>query len=444
MLKHKEVVIIGAGISGSALFYELTKFSSIKSVLVLEKYSDVAPLNSNAKGNSQTLHSGDIETNYSLEKAKEVKKTASLLRAYTKLYSYQDKYIFKYPKMVLGVGDKQVEYIKKRHNDFLDIFPNMEYWDIDKLSTIEPALVNNRKENISAMGAMNDYCAINYGKIAKTFIDNTQEENNKAECEFDCEVISISKEKDIYRIKTTKGEWTSDFVMVNSGAHSLVFAHRMGYGKDYSAIPMGGNYYYLNEPLVKSKIYTVQNPKLPFAAIHADPDIGISPNDMVRLGPTALPLMSLERYKDENRFYEFLELLDFDTRVLRVMFDSLKDTDIRSFILRNIFYDIPYFGKRSFLKYAKSIIPSLGINDIRFAKGVGGLRAQIIDKKNKKLLLGEASINKNDGIIFNMTPSPGATSCLGNGIKDVKYICGYLNKEFYEDKFNELLGNNNE
>jgi len=117
--KHIEVIIIGAGISGSALFYEIAKFSNIKSVLILEKYNDVAPLNSNANGNSQTLHSGDIETNYSLEKAKEVKKTASILKQYTKRYNYQDKYIFKYPKMVLGVGDEQVEYIKQRHNNFL-------------------------------------------------------------------------------------------------------------------------------------------------------------------------------------------------------------------------------------------------------------------------------------------------------------------------------------
>ena len=165
---------------------------------------------------------------------------------------------------------------------------------------------------------------------------------------------------------------------------------------------------------------------------------------MIRLGPTALPLLSLERYKDGNKFYEFLELLDFDTRVFRVVLDSFKDKDIREFILRNIFYEIPYFGRRSFLKYAKLIIPSLGINDIRFAKGIGGLRTQIIDKKNNKLLLGEATINQNDGIIFNMTPSPGATSCLGNGVKDVKYICEYLNKEFYEDRFNELLVETNE
>ena len=35
-------------------------------------------------------------------------------------------------------------------------------------------------------------------------------------------------------------------------------------------------------------------------------------------------------------------------------------------------------------------------------------------------MLGEASITELEGIIFNMTPSPGATSCLGNAERDIK------------------------
>ena len=49
-------------------------------------------------------------------------------------------------------------------------------------------------------------------------------------------------------------------------------------------------------------------------------------------------------------------------------------------------------------------------------------------------MLGEASLNEN-GIIFNMTPSPGATSCLGNAQRDVKVICDYLKLDFNEAQF---------
>ena len=61
------------------------------------------------------------------------------------------------------------------------------------------------------------------------------------------------------------------------------------------------------------------------------------------------------------------------------------------------------------------------------------------DKKNQKLMLGEASINTGEGIIFNMTPSPGATSCLGNAVRDVESICDYLGFSFDKERFEDEL-----
>ena len=42
---HFDVVIVGAGISGTALFYELAAFSDVSRVALLEKYDSVAGLN---------------------------------------------------------------------------------------------------------------------------------------------------------------------------------------------------------------------------------------------------------------------------------------------------------------------------------------------------------------------------------------------------------------
>ncbi|EPU2935238.1 TPA: malate:quinone oxidoreductase, partial [Campylobacter jejuni] len=85
------------------------------------------------------------------------------------------------------------------------------------------------------------------------------------------------------------------------------------------------------------------------------------------------------------------------------------------------------------------IVPSLKASDIYYAKGFGGVRPQVIDKTKGELMLGEASITETPGIIFNMTPSPGATSCLGNAERDAKLICNYLGMEFNEDKFSSEL-----
>ena len=65
-----DVIVIGAGISGAALFYELARYTDIKNIALIEKYHAPATLNSKGTSNSQTIHCGDIETNYTLEKSK--------------------------------------------------------------------------------------------------------------------------------------------------------------------------------------------------------------------------------------------------------------------------------------------------------------------------------------------------------------------------------------
>ena len=78
-MKEFDVIVIGAGISGAALFYELAKYTDIKRIALLEKYNAPATLNSRASSNSQTIHCGDIETNYTFEKAKSVKINADMV-----------------------------------------------------------------------------------------------------------------------------------------------------------------------------------------------------------------------------------------------------------------------------------------------------------------------------------------------------------------------------
>lgn len=79
------------------------------------------------------------------------------------------------------------------------------------------------------------------------------------------------------------------------------------------------------------------------------------------------------------------------------------------------------------------------LKDLTFAKNTGGIRPVMIDKKNHKLHLGEAQFSPGNGLIFNMTPSPGTTSCLGNAEKDLRIIVDYLNANFDETSFNHDL-----
>lgn len=443
-MEKYNVVVVGAGVTGAALAYELARYTDIKNIAIVEKYDDVGTLNSNSRGNSQTIHYGDIETNYSLEKAMKTKTTANMIVKYCTQYGHENSMMFSHQKIAMGVGDKEVEFIKNRYETFSEHFPNMRLIDKDSLKKIEPNVIldrfgNNRKENIIAMGSTNEWTTIDYGKMAYSLIDNTlKTKNKKIDLFLKSPVLDIQKQNDeSFVLRLSDKKICADFVIVNAGAYSLYLAHKMGYGSNYGCLPITGSFYLSKKKLLNGKVYMVQNDKLPFAALHGDPDITM--NGATRLGPTAIMLPRLERFKSGS-FIDFWKTLKLDSVSMGIIMDLFKDADIRRFILDNIIYETPLINKKYFTKKVRKIIPSLKENDIHYAKGFGGIRPQILDKENNTMLLSESFIDTKEGIIFNMTPSPGATSCLGNGIRDVENIALYLNKTFYKDKFKEELG----
>ena len=129
---------------------------------------------------------------------------------------------------------------------------------------------------------------------------------------------------------------------------------------------------------------------------------------------------------------DFFKTLNFDLKIVKIFWDLLKDSDIRNYIFKNFLFEIPFINKTLFVQDARKIVPALSVDDIEYAKGFGGVRPQVLDKEKEKLMLGEASINPGNGLIFNMTPSPGATSCLGNAERDLKIIVDFLNLEYDE------------
>ncbi|WP_298062500.1 FAD-dependent oxidoreductase [uncultured Campylobacter sp.] len=439
--KHYEVIIIGGGITGSALAYVLAEFSGIKNIALLEKYEGLATLNSKASANSQTIHCGDIETNYDLQKATEVKRKADMIVKYCQKHGYENKFLFQGQKMALGVGESEVELIKERFEKFKELYPYLQLFDKEELKKIEPKLVfdgrgEERAEDIIAMGVQSGvYTTIDYGAMANSFVQNAKNvEGKTCDLYLNTEVQNITKVGDKFYIRTANRlSLSADFVVVDAGAHSLWLAHKMGLGQDLSTICIAGSFYLTKQKLLNGKVYMMQNPKLPFAALHGDPDL--LAGGCTRFGPTALTMPKLERYKGCRSVPEFFQSLNFDMDVAKVIWQNFGDSEVRDFLIRNIGFEIPILGKKLFVKNARKIIPSIREEDIYYAKGFGGVRPQVISHSQKKLLLGEARIGENPGIIFNMTPSPGATSCLGNALRDAKSACEYLGVSFDDTKF---------
>ncbi len=253
-------------------------------------------------------------------------------------------------------------------------------------------------------------------------------------------IVDNGNEHDSFSIETQRTCYQSRSLVACAGGHSLKMAHEMGYGLNYSVLPIAGSYYFTPHVL-NGKVYTVQNDALPFAAIHGDPDVLVP--GQTRFGPTALVLPILERYNYKT-LPDFFQVFRFDRRVAKVLWDLLRVKDIRNYMFKNMLFEVPFIRKWLFLKEVKKIVPSLRLRDLTFAKKVGGIRPQLIDKEECKLVMGEAKIDTGEGSIFNMTPSPGGTSCLENAEIDMRTIAKYLGAKIDEEALRKDLWINDE
>ena len=117
---------------------------------------------------------------------------------------------------------------------------------------------------------------------------------------------------------------------------------------------------------------------------------------------------------------------------------TICDQETFIFMLKNLVYEMPVVGKWLFLQGVRKIIPSMLYQDLHFARGAGGIRPQIVNLKTKSLQKGTEKIS-GDKVIFNITPSPGASNCLDNAVENVRDVMNFLGVgfQFDEERFNQ-------
>lgn len=433
-----DIAIIGGGVCGTALLYTLSNYTNVERVALIEKNAAVAMVNSHKNSNSQTLHFGDIETNYTLEKARKVNRAATLVKNYLLQNDRERKIYTKYHKMVLAVGSEQVAKLRNRYQEFKQLFPSLKLIDANQIAKIEPKVLEGREatEDVEAIFTEEGY-TINFQKLSQSFLDNAVNAQKNIDVFFGCKVTQITKQENYYLIKTPDKTIKAKAVAVEAGAHSLLLAKALGYGKDYALLSVAGSFYFAPQ-LLKGKVYTVQLKKLPFAAIHGDPEVDNA--SMTRFGFTAKVLPMLERH-NYGTVLEYLQTAGLSFKAIASFLKILADLTILRYIILNLIYDLPFIGKQLFIKQVKKIVPAITSKDLQFARGYGGVRPQIVNLNTRSLELGEAKI-LGDNILFNITPSPGASTCLQNAREDTERLMKFLDKyQFDRAKFIADLAN---
>ena len=445
-----DCLIVGAGVTGTALLYELARFTDIKRLCLIEKYNTVARVNSNAHNNSQTIHSGDIESSYGLDKARAARRAASMVVNYaTKREPRErDRIVHRMPKMLLGVGADECATVRRRYQALKGLYPRMRLLSRRDIADLEPnvALVDGawRPEEIVATGTADDYAAVDFQTLAESFsfacVRLDRHTDKQIDQLFSTSVERIRRDGSDYVLHTNRGPLVARSVVVCAGGHSLPLAQEMGLGLDYALLPVAGSFYFAPDAL-NGKVYTVQNPKLPFAAIHGDHDI--KERGKSRFGPTSLMLPVLERHLQDT-VRDVVKVMRFDRQVAGALWNLVREPDMRNHVLRNFLYEVPGLNRRFIIRDIRKIVPSLTPGDITHAHdvagGFGGVRPLLIDRTTGTLVADKTKLDDGAGLIVNMTPSPGGTSCLCSGEQDMRALARHLGARIDEQAFaDELL-----
>ena len=431
MTEEYDLIIVGGGISGASLLYTVAEFTDIDRVALIEKEDEIAAINSHHTNNSQTLHFGDIETNYTLEKAEDVKEGAELLAGYLEHYDDDREFHDRRSKMVLGVGGEEVRSLEARYHEegFGDLFPKLDVIGREEIAEHEPMVVEGRDTDteLRALQTPDGY-VVDYGETAKSFVEQAREEAT-VDVYTGTEVRDLTETARGYTVTTEDGPFDCEVAVVAAGSHSLQIAKDLGYGEDKVLLPVAGSFF-LADDFLNGKVYTLQMKKLPFAAVHGDADV--HDDSITRFGPTAKLVPTLERGRIST-VTDFLDVFGLNVASFLSYANILSDRILLPYVVRNLVYDVPGVGRRAFLPHVQKVVPTAALDDIERAKGYGGVRPQIVDTSEKSLDMGEAKI-VGDDVIFNITPSPGASTCLKNAMRDARRVVEFLDGDYEFDE----------
>lgn len=342
-----DYLIIGAGIIGMTIAYELKSQNKNLKIVIIDKEKNVAE---HASGrNSGIIHAGFYYSKNSL-KAKFCVEGNKLIKEFCLQNGVE---VNPTRKVVIAKNEEDLEGIYELHkrakNNGVEtkIISELEVLEIDpNIRTYKKAL----------------------------FSPNTSSVNPKEVC---YKLRDILLDKGVYfcfktEFKDCKVKY--NYLINCAGAYSDKIAQRFSLAKNYTMLPFKGQYlkYMSNKKDVKVNIYPVPNLKNPFLGVHFS-----KTNDgSIKIGPTAIPVFWRENYNKLDNFQlkEMIEIIYYQLKLF-----VLNSFNFRQLALEEIKNYVNYF----FIKKAKTMVKKI---DNNFKKMPSGIRAQLLDIQNNKLV----------------------------------------------------------
>ena len=364
--KNCEFLIIGGGMVGLSLAYQLISRKIAKRIIIIDKESDLG-LHSSGR-NSGVLHAGLYYKPDSL-KAKVCVNGAKRLK----------DWIIEH-KIPLNKCGKVIVPNKPQLDHQIDLLfergiangAEVKIIDESELKEIVPEAVSASGRAIWSpnTAVVNPLEVINSLKLELKKL-GVEIYTNISKWEVDI----ISK-----KMKLNNNYSISYGHVINSaGLNADKVAHSFDVGKQYRIMPFKGIYWQIKKSSkikIKTNLYPVPDLGLPFLGVHFTPNTDKLPK--VSIGPTATLALGRENYKglDNMEFIMSIKNLSMLSKLY-----LLNKGGFRKYLHEQALLSMPNL----FFKAAKELIPTLKLEDIEKSNKVG-IRSQLLDTKSEKLV----------------------------------------------------------
>lgn len=401
--KFYDVAVIGGGIVGVSSARQILKRNPKLKICIVEKEAQLAVHQS--KRNSGVVHAGIYYQPKSL-KAKFCIEGSKLAIEYCKERNIK---LVNCGKLVVATNDAEVDRLHNLHKNALKLnIEGLKLMTKNKIDAIQPGCANAKEAIWSPLTSIVDWQTVT-NSFAKDFKDLGGDVITKfyasafyPSSDFRSIIVSdIGLSQNI----TTKS------LVICAGGYSGILGIRLGFDVYPKIIPFKGSYYSLSDKFakrIKTNLYPVPDPNLPFLGIHITPRTDGS----VIIGPTASLSLQYETHKPGTGFnlQHAAQILFGKSFIKLAMNKDIIKAGIQE-LLKSV-------SKKYVTEEAQKLFPELSSFDL-VDEGFHGIRAQAVDRDGRMvddflIEISQISEFKNVLLVRNC-PSPAATSSLAIG-----------------------------
>jgi len=394
-----KVIIIGAGCVGLSIAYKLLDKFPGDQILVIDRYN--SPSKGTSEKNSGVLHAG-------LYYPPNSEKSKLCINGHEKLKELC--YINNLPinqcgKLLIPTNKNELENLLKIYENAISCKRGVSLIDYSQAKKIQP---NVQKADIYLWSPKTSIFSpksiLNYFYM-KLLDEGVQFINDKSE--------KIDKSKN--QIITCNNDKLQFSYLFNcAGAGALNIYQKTTISKSsLSILPILGQYGIIpNKNILKTNLYPVPDPKLPFLGIHLTPLI----NKDILIGPNAIPI-----YKKDSQGIDFNDLMSlFPTFLNHTKLFTSNSQNYRNHALNELTFNVRNKFKNEISKFID--INEKELKKIYMSPNLYGIRPQLYDSKKNELVNDFLYEVENNIVHIINAVSPAFTSCLALAEKIINMV----------------------